>query len=230
MIAVEQQGHGRTADIDRPLSFTQEADDTAGLLKQLGVETANVFGYSDGGNVGWGLAIRYPKLVGRLVVAGTNTNNDGLQPGILDIVKVYAELDPAATAARMPAALRDAYVKVAPRPQDWPTLVSKVMKQGVAFTGWRPEELKAVKAPVIVVIGDADIVRPEHAVENHRLIPQAQLAVLGHGPLHAVRKRLAPVHDRDVPRHACAQTKMIAGSINPVTATTSCRPGGPRSD
>jgi pimeloyl-ACP methyl ester carboxylesterase len=178
VVAVEQQGHGRTADIERPLSFEQAADDTAALLRQLKIETVDVFGFSDGGNVGLGLAIRHPRLARRLVVAGTNANNDGLEAGILEIVKTYAEQDPVATAARMPAALREAYVKVAPRPQDWPTLVSKVMKQGVAFTGWRSEQLKAIGVPVMVAIGDADIIRPEHAVETYRLMPRAQLAVL----------------------------------------------------
>ena len=178
VVAVEQQAHGRTADIDQPLTFEQEADDTAALLKHLEIDGADVFGYSDGGNVGLGLAIRHPKRVRKLVVAGTNTSNDGLQPDILELMKALAGKNPAAAAADMPADLHDAYVKVAPRPQDWPILVSKVMRQGEGFAGWRPQQLRAIEAPVMVAVGDADIVRAEHAVETCRLIPHCQLAVL----------------------------------------------------
>jgi pimeloyl-ACP methyl ester carboxylesterase len=177
-IAVEQQAHGRTADIDRPLTFEQEADDTAALLRQLKIDNADVFGFSDGGNVGLGLAIRHPDLVRKLAIFGTNVNNDGLKPEILEFMRAGADQDPAAAAAGIPAEMRDAYIKVAPRPQDWPILVSKVLKQAVALKGWRPEELKAIKAPVMVMIGDDDIIRPEHAVELFQLLPHGRLAVL----------------------------------------------------
>lgn len=189
VIAVEQQAHGRTADIDRPLTFEQEADDTAALLRRLKIKQADVLGYSDGGNVGLGLAIRHPDLVRKLVVIGTNADNDGLQPGIVDFMKVAADQDPAEAAKSMPPEMREAYVKVAPRPQDWPILISKVMKQAVALKGWTPEQLKGVKAPVLVMIGDADIIQPEHAVEMFRMfgggrsgdmgpMPNSRLAVI----------------------------------------------------
>ncbi len=189
VIAVEQQAHGRTADIGRPLTFEQEADDTAAVLRKLGINQADVLGYSDGGNVGLGLAIRHPGLVRKLVVIGTNADNGGLQPGILDFMKVAAEQDPAEAAKTMPPELREAYVKVAPRPQDWPILVSKVMKQAATLKGWTPEQLKSVKAPVLVMVGDADIIRAEHAVEMFRLfggggsgdmgpMPTSRLAVM----------------------------------------------------
>jgi pimeloyl-ACP methyl ester carboxylesterase len=170
VIAVEQQGHGHTADIDRPLSFEQMADDTAALLRHLKIEKADFFGYSDGGNVALGIAIRHPDLVRKLAVAGTNYNNDGIYPEILEFLK-HARPDDLGD-------LRDAYVRVAPRPEDWPRLVAKVAELGVQFKGWRPEDIRAIEAPALVMIGDADIVRPEHAVEMFRLLPHAQLAVL----------------------------------------------------
>jgi pimeloyl-ACP methyl ester carboxylesterase len=170
VIAVEQQGHGHTADIDRPMSFPQMADDTASLLKYLGIEQADFFGYSDGGNVGLGVAIRHLELVRKLVVAGTNLNNDGLTPGM---VETYRSLGPDDLGN-----LEDAYVAVAPRPEDWPVLVRKVMQMAVDFSGWRPEEIREIKVPTLFIIGDADIVRPEHAVEMFRLLPHARLAVL----------------------------------------------------
>jgi pimeloyl-ACP methyl ester carboxylesterase len=170
VIAVEQQGHGHTADIDRPLSFEQMADDTAALLRHLGIEQVDVFGYSDGGNVGLGLAIRHPDLVRKLAIAGTNYNNDGLYPEFLAFFERASPDDL--------GELREAYEAVAPRPGDWPTLVAKVKRLGAEFAGWRPEDIRAIEAPTLVIIGDSDIVRPEHAVELFRLLSHAQLAVL----------------------------------------------------
>lgn len=179
VIAVEQQAHGHTADVDRPLSFAQMADDTAALLRRIGVQQADLFGYSDGGNVALGIAIRHPDLVRKLAIAGTSYNSDGLYPEILDLLRH-------ASAEDMPAVLRDAYMRVAPRPEDWPTLVAKVARLGVEFPGWRPEDIRSIQAPALVMIGDADIVRPEHAVELFRLLPHAQLAVLP-GTDHGMR-------------------------------------------
>ena len=170
VIGVEQQAHGHTADIDRPMSFPQMADDTAALLRHLQVGPAAVFGYSDGGNVALGLAIRHPDLVSKLVVAGTNYNNQGLQPGLVEMFKTINPDDL--------GFIREPYLKVAPRPEDFPVLVRKVMEMAVAFPGWRPEELQALSMPALVMIGDADIILPEHAVEMYRLIPNARLAVL----------------------------------------------------
>jgi pimeloyl-ACP methyl ester carboxylesterase len=170
VIAVEQQGHGHTADIDRPLSFEQMADDTAALLRQLGIEQADLFGYSDGGNVALGLAIRHPELVRKLAIAGTNYHNDRLYP---EFLASFAQATPDDLGE-----LREAYIRVASRPKDWPTLVAKVQRLGAEFKGWPPEAMRSIEAPTLVMIGDADIVRPEHAVELFRLLPHAQLAVL----------------------------------------------------
>lgn len=170
VIAVEQQAHGHTADIARPLDFEQIADDTAALLRHLGIEDADVFGYSDGGNVALGISIRHPDLVRKLMVAGTNFNNDGLYPEFLEFLK-HATPDDM-------GGLRDAYIRAAPKPDDWPTLVAKVTEQAVEFKGWRPEDIQSIEAPAMVMIGDADIVRPEHAVELFRLLSRSKLAIL----------------------------------------------------
>ena len=107
----------------------------------------------------------------KLVVAGTNYINNGLYPKILEFLKH-------ATLEDLGGELRDAYTRVAPNPEDWPTLVAKVTKLGVEFKGWRPEDIQFINAPAMVMIGDADIVRPEHAVQMFRLLPHAQLTVL----------------------------------------------------
>lgn len=171
VIAPEQQGHGRTADIDRELSIAQMAADTAGLLIHLDVGPVDVFGYSMGGCIALGLAALYPERVGRLAVLGTNFNNQGLRPAAL---AALASPDP----DRLPPELRAGYEQVAPRPADWPVLVSKVAAAARDYPGWPAETLRSIRAPALVMVGDQDIVRPEHAVELYRLLPDARLAVL----------------------------------------------------
>ncbi|WP_406695070.1 alpha/beta fold hydrolase [Singulisphaera sp. Ch08] len=171
VIAFEQQGHGRTADVDRPFSFEQSADDTAALLRYLKIERADFYGYSNGGNVALQIAIRHPELVRKLVVAAAMFKNDGLDPKLRESLKHASPED-------MPASLREAYLKVAPNPEALPTFVAKCAKRMLEFEDWREEDLRSIDAPTMVMIGDADVVRPEHAVEMLRLLPLGQLAVL----------------------------------------------------
>jgi pimeloyl-ACP methyl ester carboxylesterase len=172
VIAVELQGHGHTADIDRPLTYEHLADDIAALLKELKIEQADFFGYSMGGNVGLAVAIRHPKLVRRLAINGSHygTIEDAYDP---EVVKQFKSL----SSDFAPAVLKEPYDKVAPDPKQWPTLVAKVKKMGLEFKGFAREDLMAIKAPVLVTLADRDVVRPEHAVELFRLIPNSQLAV-----------------------------------------------------
>ena len=176
VIAVELQGHGHTADIDRPMTLEQLADDTAALLKQLKIERADFFGYSMGGNVALAIAIRHPNLVDRLAINGSNSGKieDAYEP---ETFKQFKSL-PADFA---PPVLKDAYDKVAPDPKQWPVLVAKVKKMGLEFQGFTPEQMKSIKARVLITLGDRDGVRLEHAVEMFRLIPNAQLAVFPGG-------------------------------------------------
>ena len=172
LIAVELQGHGHTADIDRPLTFEQMADDTAALLRQLGIEQADFFGYSMGGNVGLAIAIRHPGLVRKLVVNGSNAG------------KIEAAYDAASLAQFQslpedfaPPMLKEPYDKVAPDPSKWPVLVGKIKTMGLEFQGFSEENLRSIGAEVLITAGDRDVVRPEHTVEMFRLIPNSQLAI-----------------------------------------------------
>ncbi|MET0389500.1 MAG: alpha/beta hydrolase [Polyangiales bacterium] len=171
-IAIEQQAHGRTANIDRPLTYEQMADDTAELLRQLDVRDAYVLGYSDGGIVGLGLAIRHPELVSKLIVAGAGFSNDGLIPGNLEELEALDPSDP------FLAPIRDAYTAVAPRPEDWPVLIAQIKGLSRAFRGYTPAQLRTVETPVLVMNADADIFTPEHAAELKRHLPNASLAIL----------------------------------------------------
>lgn len=173
VIAIELQGHGHTADIDRPLTYEQMADDTAALLKLLKIEQADLFGYSMGGNVALAVAIRHPQLVRKLVTAGSHSGKieDAYDP---ETLKQFKSLSPDNFA---PKELKDPYDKIAPDPKKWPVLVAKIKTMDLEFKGFTPQEMRSIKAHVMVTIGDRDAPRPEHAVEMFRLIPNAQLAV-----------------------------------------------------
>jgi pimeloyl-ACP methyl ester carboxylesterase len=188
VIAVEQQAHGHTADIDRPLSYEQMADDTAAVLHQLGIDQADLFGYSMGAGIALQIAMRHPSLVRKLVLASVTYTSAGLYPELLAAFETSKPEDLAGSP------FQEDYERVAPKPQAWATLVAKVNQLDRAIQDWPPEAIRAIKAPTLVIIGDSDIVRPEHAVELFRLLgggvagdlfglPRSQLAVLP-GTMH----------------------------------------------
>jgi pimeloyl-ACP methyl ester carboxylesterase len=184
VIAVEQQGHGHTADIDRPLRYEHMADDTVALLQHLGIEKADFFGYSFGGEVVMKIAYHHPEMARKLVVAGgTSYNLDGLHPALTEGL---AEMPPDSLDG---TPWKEAYDKVAPNPEDWATLVDKKNEMDRHYQSWTPEQIQSIKAPMLIMVGDSDIVRPEHVVEMFRLVgggvvgdlvglPASQLAIL----------------------------------------------------
>jgi pimeloyl-ACP methyl ester carboxylesterase len=171
VIAYERQGHGHTADIDRAMTLDAMCDDLDELLKHLNIEQADIFGYSMGGSIALAFAQRYPKRVRKLVVASAIFNSNGYYPGIMEGLSH-------ATADQMPSIMREMYEKVAPRPEDWSKLVEKSVTAAADFQGWTPEELREITASTLIIVGDHDIVRTEHAVELYRILPEANLAVL----------------------------------------------------
>ncbi|MEW6144249.1 MAG: alpha/beta hydrolase [Thermodesulfobacteriota bacterium] len=172
VIAFEQQGHGHTADIaDRPFTFEQSADDAATLLQHFNIDRADFFGYSNGGSIALQVAIRHPEIVRKLVVASAIFERDGLYPQFWESMQ-------RATPEDMPPELRDAYLRVAPNPQDFPAFFAKCVKRMLEFKDWPPQDIQSIDAPTLVIVGDADVVRPEHAVRMFRLLPNSQLAVL----------------------------------------------------
>src|SRR5439155_5216634 len=121
MIAVEQQGHGHTADIDRPFSIGQWAQDTTALLRHLGIEQADFFGYSSGGAVALEIALRSPALVRKLILAGgTSYRRDGLYPELLKASEAMKPEDLDGSA------FQQAYASIAPHPEQWHRLVAKI--------------------------------------------------------------------------------------------------------
>jgi pimeloyl-ACP methyl ester carboxylesterase len=166
-IAMDLQGHGRTADIDRPMTCEQHADDIAALLKHLKIEEADFFGDSFGGTIAVMMAVRHPQLVRRVVSHGGSlapypgTAADQPPPDS-DFVKWQ----------------REEYQKVAPDPKQWSTLFDKATQSLIAWKGFSPDQLKAIKAPVLIVCGDHDLIPVERCAEWSRMIPGAQLAVI----------------------------------------------------
>ncbi len=176
VVAPEQQGHGHTADLDRPLSYRQMADDTAALVKRLGLRRVDVLGFSNGGGVAIELATRHPELVRRLVLASVYYRRDAIRPELLRSFET-------ANAQSMPEIYRKAYLAVAPDPGDLPGLTPKLMHNLLSFEGWSEAQLRSVKAPTMILQGNYDIAPLEHVAAMARVIPDAQVVVLpgGHG-------------------------------------------------
>jgi pimeloyl-ACP methyl ester carboxylesterase len=183
VIAVELQGHGHTADVDRPLSYEQMADDVAALLRHLEIEEADTFGYSTGGGVALQVAIRHPEVVRKLVVASASYTSEGMHPELLEMIP---SIVPEAFAG---SPIDEAYLRTAPNPEDFPNLVAKLKRLDMEPFAWPPEHLRAIEAPTLIVVGDSDAIRLEHAVEMFRLLgggvmgdlaglPRSRLAVL----------------------------------------------------
>jgi pimeloyl-ACP methyl ester carboxylesterase len=170
-IAPELQGHGRTADIDRPLTMDQLTEDIAALLRQLDVRNADFFGFSIGGGIALRLALKHPQLVHKAVIYGVQYSNEGLVPGLLESLKTLKAQD-------MPPRFRDGYARVAPDPTKFQTLVTKIGAMVASDQGVSPQAIRSIQAPILVMVGDGDFVRPEHAVAMYRLLPHGQLAVL----------------------------------------------------
>jgi pimeloyl-ACP methyl ester carboxylesterase len=184
VIAPELQGHGRTADIpDRPFSYEQLADDVAALMDELGIEQADIFGYSLGGNTALQLAIRHPERVRKLVVASAAYNTEAHHPGFFEMVET---ITPGLFAG---SPVETDYMQLAPSPDYFPTLVEKLVQLERDTEDWPAEDIQGIESPTLIIIGDADAIMPEHAVDMFRLrgggvngdltgLPNAQLAVL----------------------------------------------------
>ncbi len=184
VIAFELQAHGRTADIDRPLSLEGMADDVAAALPQLGIERADIFGYSTGAAVALRVAIRHPDLVRKLVLASITYTLSGVHPGLMDGL---ADMEPE---MMFGSPWHEEYMRIAPNPENFATLFAKKTRMDSEIQDLPAEAIRAIKAPTLLIIGDSDLVRPEHAVEMFRLLgggvfgdtpaglPNSQLAIL----------------------------------------------------
>jgi pimeloyl-ACP methyl ester carboxylesterase len=166
VIAVDLQGHGRTADIDRPIRAEPMADDIAALIKHLKLERPNVMGYSMGGVVALQTAIRHPELVGKLVIVSTPIKLSAYYP---EIAAGQVEVRAAAAEQMKQTPIYELYASIAPRVEDFPRLLDK-MGEWIRKDYDYSTQVAGIKATTLVVAGDADIFPPAHAVEVFGLL------------------------------------------------------------
>src|SRR5687767_14934962 len=166
VVAVDLQGHGRTADIDRPIDTRLMADDTAALIDHLGLDKPDVVGYSLGGGVAFFTAVKYPDKIRRLVMASANIRRDAIPP---EMLAQQAQVNAAAAEFMKDTPMYQLYQRVAPRPEDFGRLLDKVgesMAKDFDFS----EEVRALKVPTLLVAADADMAPPSHYIEVFKLL------------------------------------------------------------
>lgn len=206
VIVYDQQGHGRTPDTPRPMSYERFADDAAELLRALAVERADVLGYSQGGGVALQLALRHPGLVGKLVSVSATYRQDGWYPSALAAVQDIT----ASAFAGTP--VETAFRAHTSDPAAFEAYVEKVRVLGLEDQNMSDDQVSSIASPTMVIVGDADAVRPEHALAMFRLrgggderaaetgmldgVPAARLVVLpamSHVGISAASAVLAPM-------------------------------------
>lgn len=184
VIGLELQAHGRTADIDRPMTLENHADDVAAAIQALGLEYADIFGYSMGAAVALRVVLRHPQVVRKLVFMSAGYALNGIHPGLME---GFGEMKPEMLHG---SPWHDEYMRIAPHPEHFARLFEKKTAMDKATTDIPAEELRTIRTPTLVIIGDSDLIRPEHAVEMFRLLgggvfgdmppgmPNSQLAIV----------------------------------------------------
>lgn len=166
VIAVDLQGHGRTADVDRPIDERLMADDIAALIDHLGLERPDLVGYSLGGGVAFRTAVKYPEKVGKLVVASVYFTWDA---AYAELRELQGQVNAAAAEFMKDTPMYQLYQAVAPRPGDFPRVLEKlgeVMKEQFDLR----DELRGIRVPTLLVAADADMAPPRHLVEMFELL------------------------------------------------------------
>jgi pimeloyl-ACP methyl ester carboxylesterase len=176
VIGVEMQGHGRTADIDRPITPAASAGDVVALLDHLGLDRAHVLGHSLGAATALELAVRHPGRVRSVVAASASVRPEGMHEDLTDPAKQ-------ATSTRMPTQqdfedFRDAYQRLSPHPEHFQDFLTLLSTSAADLQGWTDAELAGITAPTLLVLGDRDFTTVEHGALMQHLIPGSQLAVL----------------------------------------------------
>ena len=165
-IAVDLQGHGRTADIDRPITAELMAGDIAALIKHLKLDRPDILGYSLGGGVATFVAMRYPELIRKAVVISVNFTRKAIYP---EMLAQQEQVGPEAAEALKQTPMYQLYAKIAPRLEDWPRLLGKIgesMKGDFDYS----KEIAAIKVPMLIVSGDSEMYAPTHAAEFFGLL------------------------------------------------------------
>jgi len=172
VVAFDRRGHGRTPDVEGPLSYDAMLDDTVALLSALRIGRARIVGFSDGAILGLLLAMRRPELVERLVAIGGNIRPEGMEQWFRTwLERIDAE--------RYPRKYVEAYARLTPDgPEHWPTHFAKTKRLWQEEPQVADEELALIQAPTLVLAGDRDLVAPEHSLLLYRTIRDAELAIV----------------------------------------------------
>ncbi len=182
--ALEFQGHGRSTDIDRPITYPNLADDVAAFMDAVGLQRADVFGYSLGAGAGLQLAIRHPAKVNRLIAASVAYDTSGLQPEFKALIpQMTVEMF-----LQTPFAAQ--YRQLSPTPDSFPALVRKLIAVEHEPISWG-EDVQRLQTPVLIIAGDADGYTLEHLVSLFRLLGGGVMGDLGK-PLAASRLAILP--------------------------------------
>lgn len=171
IIAMDLQAHGRTGDRPSPLTFEQDADDVAALLRNLHITKADFLGYSNGGHTLIELALRHPALIDRMIIASSFYKRSAVMP------EFWEGLD-TATIDVMPQSLKDGFLKVNNDEKALLNMFRKDVQKMKAFKGWTDEQMRSIKALTLIINGNSDVGSVEHAVEMFRIMPNARLAIL----------------------------------------------------
>lgn len=176
IIAVELQAHGHTGDRDTDLSFEQDADDVATLLKQLNIRRADFLGFSNGGQTVIEVALRLPQVVNKIILASAFYKLNAVVPQ-------FWEGFNNATLDMMPQALQEGYLKANNSREGLQNMFNKDVRRMKGFKGWTDEQMRSIQAPALVINASKDVGSVEHAVEMYRTIPNCELAIFpgGHG-------------------------------------------------
>jgi pimeloyl-ACP methyl ester carboxylesterase len=166
VITPDLQGHGRTADIDRPIDVRLMADDIGALIDHLGLERPDLVGYSLGGGVALQTAVKYPAKIRRLVVVSANITRDAIPP---EMLAQQGQVNAAAAEFMKDTPMYQEYKRVAPRPQDFPRLLDKI-GQSMAKDFDFSEDVRGLQVPTLIVAADADMAPPSHYVEVFKLL------------------------------------------------------------
>ncbi len=202
--ALEFQGHGRTTDIDRPITGPNLADDVAAFMAAVDLPKADVFGYSLGAAAALQLAIRHPEKVDKLIVASVAYSSEGWQPAFVEFIpQMTVEMF-----TSMPFAQE--YKTLAANPDGFPALVEKLIALESEPVDWEAD-VKALQTPVLIITGDADVVTLEHSVALFRLLGGGGMGDMG-APLPASRLAVLPATSHTA---VIGQVDLLTAMIEP---------------
>jgi pimeloyl-ACP methyl ester carboxylesterase len=200
--ALEFQGHGRTSDIDRPITYQNLADDAAAFMEAVGVEQADVFGYSMGAAVGLQLAIRHPEKVDQLIAASVSYDEEGWHPD-------YKAFIPQMT-KEVFAPFEEEWKKLAPNPAGFSAFIDKMLALEHEPMHWEAD-VRSLAAPVLIITGDADVTTLEHSVAMFRLLGGGVMGDMGQ-PLSKSRLAVLPATSHTA---IIDQVELLHGFIEP---------------